>query len=470
MKILDGSKSIGGTKILLTHKKTRILLDFGFNFAQNKLFYSEFIQPRKCDALGDFFEMGLLPDVKGIYREDYLKHMGRPKEKRSVDAVFLTHAHYDHAIMNHFLRVDIPIYCSQGTKNVLTAIEKTGQNSFKDLVTYLETYMFKRGNSGPSKITRKDTDYVKDREFNTMKSYKKYTVGDLKIEMLPVDHTIPGSAGFIVYSDDGNVVYTGDLRLHGYRKNDTEKFIQKATRAKPTYLIVEGTNVGDREPSISEQKVSHDMTKLMSQGKGHVFAEFPPRDLDRFRSIYNAAKRCGRTMVVGMKLAYLIEKFEDQYPFKLSNMKILIPKKEWGLISKKQINVDDVSKKIDDDIISKEYSIWEREYVLRDNAITTDDIRKNPKKYVVAMSLWDIKSLIDIKPKNAIWIKSKCEPFDPELEIDEERKLRWIEHFKIKEYHTHSSGHMSEKEIKDMIKKIKPKKVVPIHTEHPELF
>ena len=86
------------------------------------------------------------------------------------------------------------------------------------------------------------------------------------------------------------------------------------------------------------------------------------------------------------------------------------------------------------------------------------------------MNIWEMNQLTDIKPKNAIWIKSSCDAFCDEMKLDEERKKNWIDHFGIKEYSTHASGHASGDEIKKMIKEINPAKLIPIHTEHPELF
>ena len=87
--VLGGKNEIGGNKILLEHKDTRIFLDFGMSFKQASKFFSEFLQPRKCATLTDFFELGLLPDIEGLYRGDYLRHMGRKEEEREIDAVFL---------------------------------------------------------------------------------------------------------------------------------------------------------------------------------------------------------------------------------------------------------------------------------------------------------------------------------------------------------------------------------------------
>jgi len=134
INILGGKNEIGGNKILVEHEGTRILLDFGMSFNQNSKYCSEFLQPRKCSALTDFFELDLLPDIKGIYRTDYIEHMGRPKEEKEIDAVLLTHAHADHAQYVHFLRRDIPIYCTIETKIILQCLEETGSNTFSEYI------------------------------------------------------------------------------------------------------------------------------------------------------------------------------------------------------------------------------------------------------------------------------------------------------------------------------------------------
>ena len=166
IEILGGATEIGGNKVLVEHKGARIMLDFGMSFKQAGLYFSEFLQPRKCTALKDFFELGLLPDISGIYREDYLEHMGRPGESKEVDAVFLSHAHADHAQYIHFLRFDIPIYCSKASKIILQVLQNTGSNPLSDLITAGEAFKFyqtKKGTLG--RVTKRQTDFVHEREF-----------------------------------------------------------------------------------------------------------------------------------------------------------------------------------------------------------------------------------------------------------------------------------------------------------------
>jgi ribonuclease J len=66
--------------------------------------------------MGDLFEFELPPKLKGMYRKDYSKHIDFDgTEENEIDAVVLTHAHVDHAAYIHYLKPDIPIYCSEGT-------------------------------------------------------------------------------------------------------------------------------------------------------------------------------------------------------------------------------------------------------------------------------------------------------------------------------------------------------------------
>lgn len=108
-----GVDEIGGNKILVEDRDTKIFFDFGMSFGRRAMFFEEFLNPRSAAGLKDFLKMGMIPDVKGVYREDLIKTIGRKKEKREIDAVFLSHAHADHANYISFLRNDIPVYCGE---------------------------------------------------------------------------------------------------------------------------------------------------------------------------------------------------------------------------------------------------------------------------------------------------------------------------------------------------------------------
>jgi ribonuclease J len=85
------------------------------------------------------------------------------------------------------------------------------------------------------------------------------------------------------------------------------------------------------------------------------------------------------------------------------------------------------------------------------------------------MSLWAMNQLIDIQQQNAIWVKSSCKPFSEGMELDEERKQNWLDHFEIMKYTAHASGHAAGCEIIEMINEIQPESVIPVHTEKQRL-
>ena len=67
------------------------------------------------------------------------------------------------------------------------------------------------------------------------------------------------------------------------------------------------------------------------------------------------------------------------------------------------------------------------------------------------------------------------------MEIDETKMVNWLDFFKVEyDYETkkeqkifvrrHVSGHASKMELKELIDKINPTKIIPIHTTNSELF
>ena len=130
LRFFGGVDEIGGNKVLLEDRDSSVFIDFGMSFSQSGKYYSEFLNPRKCNGIQDYIVTGLLPEFKGIYRQDYLRHMGSEPEERSVDAVLISHAHMDHVAYIHHLRRDIEIVLNPGSQAILSSLEKTGRTGW----------------------------------------------------------------------------------------------------------------------------------------------------------------------------------------------------------------------------------------------------------------------------------------------------------------------------------------------------
>ena len=92
LSFYGGVNEIGGNKILLEDKDTRVFLDFGKGFSRRAKFFEEYINPRVANGIEDFLTMGLLPDVEGIYRDDLMKMAERKILEPNIDAILLTQA------------------------------------------------------------------------------------------------------------------------------------------------------------------------------------------------------------------------------------------------------------------------------------------------------------------------------------------------------------------------------------------
>ena len=176
-----GVNEVGGNKILLDDGGTRIFLDFGKGFSRRARFFEEYLKPRPANGLVDFIEMGLIPDIEGVYREDLLEMAGRKSTAPTVDAVLVSHAHADHVDYISFLHRDIPLYMGNTCRTLLQAISERAPRDFEREVLDFLPKPYKRGTKPVQ------------RKIETFRSGKKFKVGSLEIRPIHVYHSIPGA-------------------------------------------------------------------------------------------------------------------------------------------------------------------------------------------------------------------------------------------------------------------------------------
>jgi ribonuclease J len=441
-----GVNEIGGNKILVEDKDTRIFLDFGKSFSRRAKYFEEFLNPRTSNGIVDFLTMGLVPDITGVYRDDLMELAGRKPQKPEIDAVLLSHAHADHADYISFLHEDIPIYMGAACHLILKALSERGSRTIeREILDYRPR---------PYSIKEKPI----SREIHEFRTGDKFKIGSLEIEPVHVDHSVPGAYGFIIYTSDGPVVYTGDIRLHGTNSQMTRDFIEKAKAVKPIALITEGTRIADKEKEESEELVYQQSSKIVSNSDNLVFADFNFKDVDRMRTFFKIAKETGRKFVVKINDAYFLKYLSQDAHLSVPNIDdeniiIYLPKRGSG-------TYDD-----------KDYRGKDKEFLNLHNVWTAEQIATHPNKALCAMGFYSFTALIDMKPKSgATYIHSASEPHNEEEEISEERKNAWLEKFGMTKFQSHCSGHARGRDLFDVVSEIGAKTLYPIHTEHPDLY
>ena len=465
-----GVHDIGGNKFLVEDRGTKILMDFGMSFRDEGKFFSQFMNARTSNSLKDLFDLGILPNIPGMYRRDYTRHMDLGgDEETAIDAVLLTHAHVDHCKYISYLRPEIPVYCSEASKLIMQNYDDTGTDQYLTLKERFQVYTNRNG--GISK--KKGEDVQIPRNIQVFEEGKKFSIDSVDVEPMPVDHSIPGVNAFILHTSSGSIANTGDLRFHGRRANDTEKFVERCGESELDLILCEGTRV-QKADSKTEFDVEQGSTKIIYDTEQLVICGYPIRDLDRLMSFYLAAKNTNRFLVIDLKQAYLLKLFAGSANF--SNMyprpddahiKIFLPRGSWGLIDK------DLAK-FSDKLLRMDYKKWEQEFLDYPNAIDYRYVAANQKDLIFYCSDFNLQNLIDIKPSpGSTYIRSLTEPFDFEMELKEEQIKNWFEHFGIisreRDWHQiHVSGHGDSTQIMRVIDGAQAKKLIPIHTQHDE--
>jgi len=429
LTFFGGVNEIGGNKILLEDKDARVFFDFGLSFAGQAQYFSGYLCPRGVNGAGDYLEFGLLPSLSGLYVKEVIKNTGIKYEEPSFDALILSHAHIDHVGYLPFIHEEIPVYCGECTKTIIDAMQESG-----------------RINLG-------------EHNYQTFRTGKKITAGTLEIEPIHVDHSIPGAYGFVINTSNGAIVYTGDLRLHGPASKMTNDFAESAAEHEPIAMISEGTRVCPTEERIvfnSEEEVKKKCNDVVANASNLVITTFYSRDIDRLRTLYQVAKENDRKFVIPFRKAHLLNMLRND------------PRLEIPDIQKDDTIVFYMKRKKTGKYQETDYYKWERPFLAK--AVTYDYIRKNQSKVLLNLDLTEFTELIDIKPSSGgHFIHSMSEPFSEE-DIDKELMNRWLNHFGLEFHQIHASGHCSQPHLKKIVDKIKPKQIIPVHTEHPEIF
>ena len=425
-----GAGEIGGNKILLQDKNVKIYLDFGQSFDFGEDFFYNYLQPRTANGMEVYFEFGMMPKTSKLYSREMLELSSLKYHKPDVNAILISHSHSDHT--GHLSVIDetIPIYLGRCTKTIIQG--------------------YKRLYPGMLDLSKLNTI-----EFKTNDKIK---IKHLEITPIHVEHSVPGAYGFIIKTSKGNIVYTGDLRMHGPRADLTKEFIAKAKASKPIALLCEGTRMqADVEHNYTEKEVENKVNEIVKQSKGTVFGHFAMTNVDRFMSFYNSAVRNKRIMVITTPVAYMLENLKQHIG--------ILPDVHKDKSLKVYFRLSKSCK-----FCEKDYAVWERPYM--DNMITYNEINASQKKYVMHLGFYKLMELVYIQPKNADFIYSSSEHFYEGEENETERTIweNWMKHFGIQFHKAHCSGHADKAALTEVITKINPKLLIPIHTSAPDEF
>lgn len=516
--VYGGANEIGGNKILVESNETRLMLDFGRRMGYDSLFFSEFLDARSNTELRDRLIINALPKIPGIYRDALIRPTGaelltnqdykrilttesqlleldgletheeyvNKHGKGYLDGILLSHAHMDHTGDMGFIHPDIPLYSSEITHILVQAIDdvtKFKSEAIDMKIPELNTRQ--KGMFPGAPFIKKEG---VSRDCRPLQPGEITQINNLNVQCIDVDHSVPGASSFIIESEENGtrkrILYTGDIRFHGTKPISVDTYVESV--GSIDIMLCEGTRV-DSTAQVTENDVKEKIIEEIKGASGLVFVDFSWKDTTRYETIRDAARECGRIFVVNARLAYVLNKL-GQYP-KKEDIQVFLKRKGSALYSP-----DDYTKEKHELGISADGE----DIGHYNNGIAASDIIGEPERYILMLSYFELNQIFDFvnaefKIPGSVFIKAQCEPFSDEMELDEERMINWLDTFgisyvsgepeippgctnpecsKIKHRmdRSHVSGHASRQELKEMLSKIKPSILIPIHTENPDAF
>lgn len=224
-----GTHQIGGSAIEISTASTRIMLDFG-----NELSLDEKYTPINLD-------------IDGVTK-------GTP----DCDGIVISHYHMDHSGQLTSALSEIPLYVGELSKEIaLIGAE------YQDRGLYLRLL-----------------------GANTFRGGEAFTIGDIRIRPLVIDHSAADSYMFVIEAEGKRVLYTGDFRMHGLRHHVLDKLVNTYI-GEVDVLITEGTSLSrDADDCISEATVLDDISSYIQDGK-YVFVMCSSTNIDRIMGIWH---------------------------------------------------------------------------------------------------------------------------------------------------------------------------------------
>ena len=413
LSFYNGLQEIGGTFVVVETDAARCMFDFGFAVAGRG---DEKIHKRK-DYAADYVRSGMLAPADGLYEAATAHKLGlKAYGETDKESFFvISHMHIDHMGGLGSLSQQVPVYMSEDS---LRLYHKLVENEDIQDAVHENCIGIPYGAS--------------------------FTVEDITVKILAIDHDIIGASGFLITTPDGTICYTGDYRFHGFHPEITRSFAQEVKGAD--VLITEGVTVSfddidmlsleePKEPMRTEEGLLQEMKELAQAEKELIVVNLYNRNVERLHRLNQIFAEMGRTLVMDSVAASYVAEFYPQDV--ISIYRETIPGEHRNSVG-------------------FPLHIVEREELLA-----------NPGQYVLQLDYSDIYELFDIGEKTACYIHMDGAPlgaYDPSFE----KMKDLLAHMQIRYEYRGLGGHALPWYLKEMIDTIAPKTLIPLHSFRPE--
>jgi ribonuclease J len=346
------------------------------------------------------------------------------------DAVLISHPHQDHFGLIDALDSSVPVYIGELGKRLIDAPRMI------------------LGKALPANLFR----YFKNRQH--------FSVGDFTITPYLVDHSAVDAYGFSIEAEGKKVFYSGDFRAHG-RKSVLYKSIVENPPQDIDLLFMEGTMLERSNDDFpTEADVEQRIYDTIKAQENITFLISSSQNIDRIVSAYRACKRAHKTMVIDIYTAWVLEQ--------LKFVSDSVPNMEWEPV--KVYTSYSQNEKL------KEHPDFFGDFRKRlfKNRVHKEELQANPHDYLSLGKMSHFK-IIDlykaIRPVNVIysqWLGYLS--YSNNEYYGAEAIAAYRNDPQVNFVYAHTSGHATVKDLQTFAKALKPKMLVPVHTEYASKF
>ena len=407
IEVYGGWNEIGGNcvKVVDEGLGKNIMFDQGIRFSIYSKYYSLLIQPR------------------GLYELRSLRVVPNPQVLRDIDDVYISHMHLDHlGVLSNIDRRNIRLFLPSLKLHERIKEGKWQYGEWRQLLIparpFIETL---RSNEAKDPVIAKQ-----------------------------ISHSAFPSYSYLYFGSDATILYTGDLRGISsdslLSKENIFSFLENSPDIRVDVLILEGTNIGRRHTPMTMEEGKRILAKYINEFEGPIFINVDERDLETIILLINIVRRKRKIWILDNKLAVVLDAFLTEFPDLQQHFKHI------SLLEELFSSIRAIP------------SFWSNRLVSIDDLKDGNYIFLLGKNLVEALK--DIKRLgVPLKGSPVLLLDS--EPPAEEFVIETRRVETWLNIFNMIPIGLRISGHYYPYMFKDILRIVKPKRLIPIHTKAP---
>jgi ribonuclease J len=333
----------------------------------------------------------------------------------AVDGVLITHPHQDHYGLLEDVPAGWPIYSGVATERLIR----------------LSSAIF--GEELPH-------------AFHPWKSGVKFEIGPFAVTPFLTDHSAFDAYVLLIEVHGKRILYAGDFRIHGRKSVLTRRLMAKPP-GDLDVLLMEGTNLGGDKSCVTESDLEDTFVDLFKSTAGRVFVAWSAQNVDRTVTLYRACLEAGRTLVVDLYTAEVMEALAEFGK---------LPRRGWNNL-----------KVVITGAFRRMYRRIGRESFVERMApqgISAAKLAQTPEQWVIMVRPALIRDYVPkgITPNSDdAWCWSMWSGY---LKNDDGLLVRkWFEEGGSRAAHIHTSGHASPADLRSFAQTMNARQLMPIH-------